>query len=164
MNGSPLAMITKKDLLLLILIIFAAFSLRMVFLHEPLERDEGLYAYIGQEILRGSVPYRDAMDHKPPGIHYLYAAIIATFGATPEGIRIGSALCSMGTLLAVFFCTRRVYGTKAGLWSSLLFGIFSSGPLIRGAGSNTEVFMILPIILSMYLLIVWFEKPNSMIL
>ena len=164
MNCPPLSMITKKEWLLLILIIFAALSLRMFFLHEPLECDEGLYAYIGQEILRGDIPYRDAIDHKPPGIHYIYAAIIATFGATPEGIRIGSAICSIGTLMAIFFCTRRVYGTKAGLWSSLLFGIFSSGPLIRGAGSNTEVFMVLPIVLSMYLLIVWFEKPNIMIL
>ena len=85
-------MITRKELILLFIIIAAAFSLRMVFLHEPLERDEGLYAYIGQEILRGNLPYRDAMDQKPPGIHYIYSTIITAFGATPEGIRIGTAI------------------------------------------------------------------------
>lgn len=154
----------NKELLILSMILVAAFLLRMDFLHEPLERDEGGYAYIGQEILRGNLPYRDAMDQKPPGIHYIYAAIIAMLGATPESIRIGAAIYSIGTVLSVFLCTRRVFGSNAALWSSFLYGIFSSGPLIRGSSSNSEVFMVLPIILSMYLTLVWSERHKTSIL
>lgn len=164
MTSKPMPMITRKELIFLFIIIASAFSLRMVFLHEPLERDEGLYAYIGQEILRGKLPYRDAMDQKPPGIHYIYSAIITVFGATPEGVRVGTAVYSIGTVLALFLCTRRVFGSQAGLWASLLYGIYSSGPLIRGSSSNSEVFMVLPIILSLYILLLWGEKPKVSLL
>lgn len=164
MTGSLGDRFTKKELALLLLIITAAISVRMVFLHEPFERDEGLYAHIGQIILKGGLPYRDAMDQKPPGIHYIYATLIATFGATTEGIRIGTALYSAGTVLALFFCARQVFGMSSGLWAALLYGIFSAGPLIRGSSSNSEVFMVLPVVLSIYLLILWAEKPKSLFL
>lgn len=163
MTGTPDMGISKKQLLLLLLTVIAAISVRMIFLHEPFERDEGLYAHIGQEILRGGLPYRDAMDQKPPGIHYIYATLITIFGATTEGIRIGTALYSAGTLLAIFLCSRRVFGTGAGLWAAMLYGIFSSGPLIRGSSSNSEVFMVLPVVLSVYLLLLWADRPKTVI-
>ena len=34
-----------------------------------------LYGYVGQRILHGEVPYRDAWDQKPPGIHATYAGL-----------------------------------------------------------------------------------------
>ena len=36
----------------------------------PLERDEGEYAYIGQLILRGEIPYVAAHSMKLPGVYY----------------------------------------------------------------------------------------------
>lgn len=44
-------------------------GLRLCFLHEPLERDEGTYGAVAQAILRGDLPYRDAIDLKPPGAY-----------------------------------------------------------------------------------------------
>ena len=34
------------------------------------DRDYGIFAYIGQQIVLGRLPYRDAWDHKPPAIFY----------------------------------------------------------------------------------------------
>lgn len=42
--------------------------------------DSSAYAYIGQVIRRGGVPYRDAWDHKPPLTPYLNALTFTVFG------------------------------------------------------------------------------------
>ena len=48
---------------------------RLPSLVQPMGGDEGLYAYVGERILDGGVPYRDAWDQKPPGIHFAYAVL-----------------------------------------------------------------------------------------
>jgi 4-amino-4-deoxy-L-arabinose transferase-like glycosyltransferase len=140
----------KKELLVLLLILAAALVVRLVFIHEPFERDEGTYAYIGQEILRGALPYRDVVDLKPPGIYYLYSLMIATFGNSVEGIRLFTACYAAATTFAVYLLARSLYGTLAALLASVLFGLFSSGPAIHGSSSNSEVFLLLPLVLGAY--------------
>ena len=60
--------------LLLLLGLVAGTVLRTPLLDLPLERDEGAYAVVATEMLRGAVPYRDVWDHKPPGVYVAYAA------------------------------------------------------------------------------------------
>jgi hypothetical protein len=43
----------------------------------PMGQDQGLYHTVGQAILAGAVPYRDAWDPKPPGVFYTHAAVLA---------------------------------------------------------------------------------------
>ena len=43
----------------------------------PFARDQGVFAYAGQVILRGGWPYRDVWDLKPPGVYFSYAAMLA---------------------------------------------------------------------------------------
>src|SRR5262244_1838921 len=64
----------------------------------PLERDEGEYAYAGQLILQGIPPYQLAYNMKLPGTYAAYAAIMAVFGETPRGIRIGLLLVNAGAV------------------------------------------------------------------
>jgi hypothetical protein len=49
----------------------------------PFGRDQAVFAYVGQVIARGGMPYRDAWDLKPPGIYLAYAvpALLAHDGA-----------------------------------------------------------------------------------
>src|SRR5262245_5043963 len=51
--------------------------LRLPSLVQPMGADQALYAYVGERILDGGLPYRDAWDQKPPAIHFLYAALRA---------------------------------------------------------------------------------------
>lgn len=118
--------------------------LRLAFLHEPFERDEGHYAAIAQEILRGGLPYRDAIEIKPPGAFYLYALAIQLFGATTEGIRIFTALYATLTVICVYTFARRITGGNAGLYAAATYGVFSTLPFVQGSGCNTEVFLVLP--------------------
>jgi 4-amino-4-deoxy-L-arabinose transferase-like glycosyltransferase len=143
----------KKTLFLLILILVVQVLLRMPFLQEPLERDEGLYGYMGQRILAGEVPYRDVFDHKTPVIYYIYALIIKLFGGSIFSIRIFTLFYSLLTTLSIFFLGRLLWGEGVGVAAALLFAVFSGGPVIQGSNANCEVFMILPLILALYLFI-----------
>lgn len=148
----------KPELIVLGIIAIVLMAVRLTFLHEPFERDEGFYATIAQEILRGGVPYRDAIDMKPPGVFYLYALAISLFGATTESIRIFTALYSLGTLSVVYCLTSRLSGTRAGLFAAALFALYSGAPLVQGSSSNSEVFMVLPLVLSIYFFVVWLDE------
>ena len=90
----------------------ALLILRLPSLMQPMGADQGLYAYIGDRILEGGLPYRDAWDQKPPAIHYTYAAlramwpgdgVIAAADLAAAGIvawlldRLGAALASTVT-------------------------------------------------------------------
>ena len=63
---------------LLLVIAGALILLRVPSLAQPMGPDQGLYAYVGERILAHDLAYRDAWDQKPPGIHYVYAALRAS--------------------------------------------------------------------------------------
>src|SRR3954466_13669464 len=48
-------------------------AVRLPSLVQPMGADEGLYAYAGERVRAGALPYRDAWDQKPPAIHVTYA-------------------------------------------------------------------------------------------
>ncbi len=55
----------------------------------PFGRDQGLYFYVAREwVQHGSIPYRDVLDHKTPGIYVLHALAIVLFGPHQWGIRV----------------------------------------------------------------------------
>ena len=66
----------------LLVVFFAFLSIvpRLFYINIPFERDEGMYACVSDVIDRGGLPYRDAFDNKPPGIHYLYNISFKIFG------------------------------------------------------------------------------------
>lgn len=65
--------------------------------------DQGMFFYIGREWLRGSIPFRDAFDVKPPGIYALFAASIAVFGEHQWSPRLAEllAVLASGAMLAL---------------------------------------------------------------
>ena len=97
---------------------------RLPSLVQPMGADQGLYAYIGERILAGEVPYKDAWDHKPPAIHYTYAALRAIWphesvvAATDLvlALLIAGLLLALGTALA---------GAATGRAAALLYFAFS---------------------------------------
>jgi hypothetical protein len=92
------------DLLLgLLAIAFGVFSLGF-----PLGRDQGLYYYVGREwALHGSIPYRDVLDHKTPGIYVVHALAIHLFGDRMWGYRVFELALVAGLGLIAASLTRR---------------------------------------------------------
>lgn len=125
-------------------------ALRLHFLAEPFERDEGFYATVATVMLDGGMPYRDAIDIKPPGVFLIYALFIGIGGESMEAVRIGTALWSVATLIALALVVRAVHGTRAGLLAGGMFAVFGATPLFQANSANTEVFLGLPMLLWYY--------------
>lgn len=88
-------------------------------------RDQGIYAVVGEGMLRGKVPYKDLWDFKPPGIFFVYAVAQALFGKSMLAPRLVEVLgllllvwCS-GRLARTFFGTSTV-GYVGGALASLI--------------------------------------------
>ena len=77
-------------------------------------RDQGIYALVGDGILRGKLPYRDLWDFKPPGIFFVYSFAQALFGRTmiaPRVLEVAGLILLVwcaGRLALTFFGTRTV--------------------------------------------------------
>ncbi|MDT8273600.1 MAG: glycosyltransferase family 39 protein, partial [Desulfomonilia bacterium] len=126
-------------ILILVIILFA--WLRFGLVDVPLERDEGEYAYAGQLILQGSLPYQDVYTMKLPGVHLMYAGIMAIFGQTHQGIRIGLILINAVVIITLFLLGRRLMGPVAGLTAAGVFAVLSCGQAVQGAFANAEHFV-----------------------
>jgi 4-amino-4-deoxy-L-arabinose transferase-like glycosyltransferase len=127
--------------------LFAALILvRVPTLAQPAGADQGLYAYVGQRILAGEMPYRDAWDQKPPAIHYTYAAMYALWphdAIVPATDLVAAAV----TAWLIFVLGRRLGGPGAGMLAAVLFLIYTNPTLSRLGGvriqAQCEVFIAL---------------------
>src|SRR5580704_16239398 len=83
----------------LAIVLLAAAALRWRLLDVPLERDEGEFAYMAQQWLRGVPPYVSGYAMKMPGIYAVYALIFAVFGETSRGIHLGLLVANQMALV-----------------------------------------------------------------
>jgi len=141
----------------LVAVFFVAFvALRAPYLSLPLERDEGEYAYIAQRMIEGEIPYLDAFDQKPPAVFVVYRVAFGLFGQSIEAIHAMLYLWSAATALALFALVSRWGGRGAGLWAAGLFVALGNHPVLFATAANTEIFMLLPLIASVW----WMEKAT----
>lgn len=108
---------------LLLITVALVLHVRLRLADLPLERDEGEYAYAGQLILQGAAPYELAYNMKFPGTYYAYAALMAVFGETPWGIRVGLLCVHLATVGLLFLIGRRLLGTFGGAVSASTFAL-----------------------------------------
>jgi hypothetical protein len=110
--------------LVVVLVVFAIVRIRLR--NMPLERDEGEYAYAGQLILQGVPPYDLAYNMKLPGTYAAYALMMAAFGQTVAGIRIGMLVVLLCNALLVFFLGRRLFGILAATVAAASYTILAN--------------------------------------
>jgi 4-amino-4-deoxy-L-arabinose transferase-like glycosyltransferase len=121
---------------------------RIPLLPIPFERDEGEYAYIGWRLDYGELPYRDWFDQKPPGVFWVYRLALMLPGNPIVAVHFMGLLFSAASGCALFFLARRFMDHFMATMSAILFVILSADPLLEGTAANTELFMLLPLILS----------------
>jgi hypothetical protein len=119
----------------------------------PLERDEGEYAYIGQLILQGDVPYRDAYNMKLPGTYLAYAVSMAIFGQTPTGIHLGLALVNAATIWLMFLLGKRILDPASGVVAAVAYGLMSLSPDVLGLAGHATHYVVLPAVGGILLLL-----------
>ncbi len=126
---------------------------RMRIRSTPLERDEGEYAYAGQLMLEGIPPYSLACNMKLPGTYTVYAAIMAVFGQTISGIRIGVLLVNFATAWLIFLLGRRLFSRNAGIAAAAVYALLSFGPQVMGQAAHATQFVVLPAVGGVLLLL-----------
>jgi hypothetical protein len=112
-------------------------AVRLPSLVQPMGADQGLYAYAGDRIRAGALPYRDAWDQKPPAIHVAYAAMRAIWphqSAVPAAdfvmaAVVGALLWGLGSALAA---------PRIGRAAALLFLLLSNPAFARLGGVSVR--------------------------
>ncbi len=98
-------------------LLVALLLVRVPSIAQPMGPDQGIYAYIGTVILDGGLPYRDAWDQKPPGLHFAYAAMWALWSDERVVAFADLAVAAIAALLlmrlAPWFSSSRTAGPLA---------------------------------------------------
>ena len=128
----------------IVVILIAAALIRLRLAGAPLERDEGEYAYAGQLVLQGVPPYQLAYNMKFPGTYYAYSVLLALFGQSPWGIRVGLLVVNAATTLLLYLLARRWTGERAALVTAATFAALSLDRWIMGVFAHATQFVILP--------------------
>src|SRR5688572_17141307 len=108
-------------------------AVRLPSLVQPMGADQGLYAYAGERIRAGGLPYRDAWDQKPPAIHLAYAALRT---AWPDDSAVPAADLLLAALIAgLLWDVGAALATRGvGQASALLFLLLSNPAFARLGG------------------------------
>jgi hypothetical protein len=112
-------------------------AVRLPSLVQPMGADQGLYAYVGERILDGGLPYRDGWDQKPPAIHVTYAAMRALW---PHGSAVPAADLLMAAIAALLLWRLGAIIASPGIGQSaaLLFLLLSNPSFARLGGVSVR--------------------------
>jgi hypothetical protein len=96
------------------------------FFTAPIMTDEGVFGTVAQELLRGSVLYRDVFDNSPPLAYVWYALAFIIFGERPWVPHALLALAMSATTLLVYLEGRLLYSRGGSLAAAFAFGLASA--------------------------------------
>lgn len=122
---------------LLLALACVLFVVRLPSLAQPMGADQGLYAYVGETIRAGGLPYRDAWDQKPPAIHVTYAAMRALL---PRSAAVPAAdLLVAGIVAALLWSLgSAIAGGLVGGWAAVTFLLLSNPSFARLGGVSVR--------------------------
>jgi len=82
-------------------------------LRYPIGRDQASFCMIGQGLLHGQFLYRDLWDIKPPGILYIYAAIVKIFGPVMWSVGVVDIIWLLIISICIFGFAKHYLGAPA---------------------------------------------------
>ncbi|HRK34315.1 MAG TPA: glycosyltransferase family 39 protein [Candidatus Hydrogenedentes bacterium] len=132
----------RISLVVLFVVLLVISVVRIRLAPAPLERDEGEYAYAGQLLLHGVLPFDEMYNMKMPGIYVAYAAILAVFGQSVFGIHLGLLVVNAGAVLFLYALTRRYLSPPAAVAAAGTFGWISLSSGVLGAFAHATQFVV----------------------
>lgn len=138
-------------LLKILIIIICVFPYLQTLYFDFYNGDEANYSAHAMLILKGSIPYKDFIEKKPPLIYYTYYIIYNIFGNNIHFIHLLSILV---VLVSAYFCFqigKIIKNYNLAYTLSILYALFNSAFLEMDAlASNCENFMNMHVIISVY--------------
>lgn len=144
----------------LVLLLAGVAAIRWRYLDIPLERDEGEFAYGGQLILAGEVPYQSMYAMKLPGIYAAYALAQAIFGQSVRGIHLGLLVVNLASIGLMFCLARKLFDPLAGLVAATAFAVLTFSVGVMGTLAQAEHFVLLPALGGALLLSTAEDRPR----
>jgi hypothetical protein len=154
----------RYDVVILAAVIAFTAYVRIRLCSVPLERDEGEYAYMGQLLLQGVMPFREAFNMKLPGTGLVYALFMLLFGQSDSAIRIGLALAAAASALLVYKISRHLFGRPAAAASGAFFALASLSPGLFGYAAHATHFVVLFSLAGIWLIVKALEKSRVRLL
>lgn len=142
----------------LLLIVVTLVRIRL--LQVPLERDEGEYAYIGQLLLQGMLPYQAAYTMKLPGTPVFYTLGMLLFGQSPLGVHAGLLIVSSATSMMVFFLGRRLGGGVAGAVAGSVYLVMAVSGTVLGTFAHATQYVAFCVMAGLLLFYRWTDRPQ----
>ncbi|MCX5661318.1 MAG: glycosyltransferase family 39 protein [Planctomycetota bacterium] len=126
-------------LLVLLLLAGVIVGQRIHLRDQPLEGDITTYAVIGSEMLKGRALYGDLWDHKPPGVHVVFAATRAIAGTGPGATLLINLVCTIGGMLGVYAVVRAtLMDRRCALWAAAAWTFLSCASSLQANQPNVE--------------------------
>jgi 4-amino-4-deoxy-L-arabinose transferase-like glycosyltransferase len=138
------------EALALSLILALAFAVRWPFRHMVLIRDEGEYAYLGQQILHGAVPYLDVYNQKTPFTFYLMAAFQWLAGPELAALRVATTVYGLVATVMLYLVVRRLFDPPTAIAAALAFALMTFDQCGMVYSASTEFFMLPWILLALF--------------
>lgn len=82
--------------------------------------DGGAYLTVSQGILRGQLPYVDFIDHKPPGIYYIFALFLWVWNSVWM-IKISLILINLSTAFILYLIATKLWNGYTGVIAGLFY-------------------------------------------
>lgn len=144
----------------LALVVVGTFALRFHFRDVALINDEGEYVHLGQQILKGAIPYADVYNQKTPFVFYFMAGVQWLAGESVAVIRIATSLYGAATTCLVYVVARHLGGAKAAVGAALAFSVMTFDQCGVLHPSSTEFFMLFWIATALWFLVGWTTLPD----
>ncbi len=159
--GDPDIMDTRRTLGIAALIILFGLLLRTPYLlHRMQDIDEGSHAAVAAILMDGGLPYRDAVNNKPPGVWYVYLATFLLFGKyNMFAVHAVAFFWTLGTALVLALLAKKLSGRAAALFALLFYLTFTAALYPKMIAANTEIFMALPY--SAAVLLLWYAVERQ---
>ncbi|MFI5172603.1 MAG: ArnT family glycosyltransferase [Chitinophagales bacterium] len=137
-------LITVVDLLLFFAFTLLTLYIRLRYLNMPLERDEGEYAYAGQQLANGYAPFENAYNMKFPGTYYVFAFLFSLFRDSVLTIRIGFLIVHLLNTYFVFLISKNLMkNTRPAIFSACIYILLNSSFSSAGLLAKAEPLVVL---------------------
>jgi len=136
--------------------------IRVRLLQVPLERDEGEYAYIGQLLLQGKLPYQAAYTMKLPGTPVFYCLAMLLFGQSAAGVHGGLLIVSTLTAIMVFLLAKRQGGALAAAVAGTVYLIMAVSGTVLGTFAHATHYVVFCAMAGLLLFYRWTERSRPL--
>jgi Dolichyl-phosphate-mannose-protein mannosyltransferase len=108
----------------LLITLAVVFLLALPNIHYPIYRDQATYCVIAHGLLKGKQLYRDLWDNKPPGIFYIYTALVTIFGQAMWFVAVLDILWLLVIAYCIFRFSELYLRPSVGLAAAVLYTLW----------------------------------------